>query len=127
MSSGSPGSGSPGSAATSAITTHVLDTARGLPASGVAVRLEHVPGDGQPPLGQSVTDADGRARDVGPAVLPPGIYRLVFDTGAYFASQGPEPAFFPEVTVTFRVTGEARHHHVPLLLSPFAYSTYRGS
>ena len=91
-----------------------------------------MPGDGQPPpgqppLGQSVTDADGRARDLGPAVLPPGIYRLVFDTGAYFASQGTEPAFFPEVTVTFRVGGEARHHHVPLLLSPFAYSTYRGS
>ena len=85
------------------------------------------PPPGQPPLGQSVTDADGRARDLGPAVLPPGIYRLVFDTGAYFASQGTEPAFFPEVTVTFRVGGEARHHHVPLLLSPFAYSTYRGS
>jgi 5-hydroxyisourate hydrolase len=134
---GATGSGATGSAATSAITTHVLDTARGLPAAGVAVRLERVPGDGQPPLGQpplgqpplgqSVTDADGRARDVGPAVLPPGIYRLVFDTGAYFASQGPEPAFFPEVTVTFRVDGQSRHHHVPLLLSPFAYSTYRGS
>ncbi len=129
---GATGSGATGSAATSAITTHVLDTARGLPAAGVAVRLERGPGDGQPPpgqppLGQSVTDADGRARDLGPAVLPPGIYRLVFDTGAYFASQGTEPAFFPEVTVTFRVGGEARHHHVPLLLSPFAYSTYRGS
>ena len=129
---GVTGSGVTGSVATSAITTHVLDTARGLPAAGLAVRLERVPGDGQPPLGQpplgqSVTDADGRARDVGPAVLPPGTYRLVFDTGAYFASQGPEPAFFPEVTVTFRVGGEAQHHHVPLLLSPFAYSTYRGS
>jgi 5-hydroxyisourate hydrolase len=129
---GATGSGATGSAATSAITTHVLDTARGLPAAGVAVRLERGPGDGQPPpgqppLGQSVTDAGGRARDLGPAVLPPGIYRLVFDTGAYFASQGTEPAFFPEVTVTFRVGGEARHHHVPLLLSPFAYSTYRGS
>ena len=123
---GATGSGATGSGATSAITTHVLDTARGLPAAGVAVRLERVPGDGQP-LGQSVTDADGRARDVGPAVLPPGTYRLVFDTGAYFAGQGAEPAFFPEVTVTFRVGGEARHHHVPLLLSPFAYSTYRGS
>ena len=123
---GATGSGATGSAATSAITTHVLDTARGLPAAGVAVRLERVPADGQP-LGRSVTDADGRARDVGPAVLPPGTYRLVFDTGAYFAGQGAEPAFFPEVIVTFRVGGEARHHHVPLLLSPFAYSTYRGS
>jgi 5-hydroxyisourate hydrolase len=129
---GATGSGATGSGATSAITTHVLDTALGLPAAGVAVRLERVPGDGQPPpgqppLGQSVTDADGRARDIGPAALSPGTYRLVFDTGAYFASQGTEPAFFPEVTVTFRVGGEARHHHVPLLLSPFAYSTYRGS
>ena len=128
---GATGSGAAGSGATSAITTHVLDTARGLPAAGVAVRLERVPADGQPPpgqpLGRSVTDADGRARDVGPAVLPPGTYRLVFDTGAYFAGQGAEPAFFPEVIVTFRVGGEARHHHVPLLLSPFAYSTYRGS
>jgi 5-hydroxyisourate hydrolase len=129
--SGATGSAATGSAATSAITTHVLDTARGLPAAGVAVRLERVPVGGQPQpgllLGQSVTDADGRARDVGPAVLPPGTYRLVFDTGTYFAGQGAEPAFFPEVTVTFRVGGEARHHHVPLLLSPFAYSTYRGS
>ena len=124
-----PGSPGPVSAATaSAVTTHVLDTARGQPAAGVAVRLEFVPRDGQQAeLGRSVTDADGRARDVGPATLPPGIYRLVFDTGAYFAGQGSKPAFFPEVAITFRVDGESPHHHVPLLLSPFAYSTYRGS
>jgi 5-hydroxyisourate hydrolase len=129
----SPGSAGPGSA----VTTHVLDTALGQPAAGVAVRLEFVSYDGQPDeslpggrpteLGRSVTDADGRARDVGPATLPPGIYRLVFDTGAYFAGQGSKPAFFPEVAITFRVDGESPHHHVPLLLSPFAYSTYRGS
>ena len=135
MSSGSPGPG--GAFTASAVTTHVLDTARGQPAAGVAVRLEFVPDDGQPDglpaelgrpseLGRSVTDADGRARDVGPATLGPGIYRLVFDTGAYFAGQGSKPAFFPEVAVTFRVDGESRYH-VPLLLSPFAYSTYRGS
>ena len=148
-----PSSASPSSAvAASAITTHVLDTARGQPAAGVAVRLEFVSDDGQPEdgqpgkghpeegrtgnghpagrpteLGRSVTDADGRARDLGPATLPPGIYRLVFDTGAYFAGQGSKPAFFPEVAITFRVDGESPHHHVPLLLSPFAYSTYRGS
>jgi 5-hydroxyisourate hydrolase len=111
----------------SAVTTHVLDTARGVPAAGVAVRLELVSDTGQLPVGHSVTDADGRARDLGPVLLPPGIYRLVYDTGAYFAARGIEPAFFPEVTVTFRVNGDVQHHHVPLLLSPFAYSTYRGS
>jgi 5-hydroxyisourate hydrolase len=131
--SASPGSASPGSAVTaSAVTTHVLDTALGQPAAGVAVRLEFAPGDDQPgdgptELGRSVTDADGRARDLGPATLPPGIYRLIFDTGAYFAGQGSKPAFFPEVAITFRVDGESPRHHVPLLLSPFAYSTYRGS
>ena len=126
MSSGSPGPG--GAVAASAVTTHVLDTARGQPAAGVAVRLEFVPDDGRPTeLGRSVTDADGRARDVGPATLRPGVYRLVFDTGAYFAGQGSKPAFFPEVAITFRVDGESPHHHVPLLLSPFSYSTYRGS
>ena len=125
----SPGSPGPVSAATaSAVTTHVLDTARGQPAAGVAVRLEFVPRDGQQAeLGRSVTDADGRVRDLGPATLPPGIYRLVFDTGSYFAGQGSKPAFFPEVAITFRVDGQSPHHHVPLLLSPFAYSTYRGS
>lgn len=111
----------------SAVTTHVLDTARGLPAAGVAVRLELVSAAGQLPVGQSVTDADGRARDLGPVLLPPGTYRLVFDTGAYFAARGTEPAFFPEVAVVFRVDGDAPRYHVPLLLSPFAYSTYRGS
>jgi 5-hydroxyisourate hydrolase len=136
--SASPASHGPSSAATaSAITTHVLDTALGQPAAGVAVRLEFASYDGQPgeglpdgrpaELGRAVTDADGRARDLGPATLPPGIYRLVFDTGAYFDGQGSKLAFFPEVAITFRVDGESPHHHVPLLLSPFAYSTYRGS
>jgi 5-hydroxyisourate hydrolase len=131
-----PGSTSPGTTSSavtaSAVTTHVLDTARGQPAAGVAVRLEFVSGDDRPSdgpteLGRSVTDADGRARDVGPATVPPGIYRLIFDTGAYFAGQGSKPAFFPEVAITFRLDGQSPHHHVPLLLSPFAYSTYRGS
>jgi 5-hydroxyisourate hydrolase len=111
----------------SAVTTHVLDTARGVPAAGLAVRLELVSDSGQLPVGRSVTDADGRASDLGPVLLPPGVYRLVFDTGAYFAARGVEPAFFPEIVVTFRVISEVQRHHVPLLLSPFAYSTYRGS
>jgi 5-hydroxyisourate hydrolase len=115
----------------SAVTTHVLDTARGMPAEGVAVRLERVPdpgGTGTPTgaateIGRARTDRDGRASDLGPETLQPGSYRLVFDVAGYL---GPE-AFFPEVVITFTVTGGAAHYHVPLLLSPFGYSTYRGS
>jgi len=107
----------------SAITTHVLDTARGHPAAGVPVRLERVAGQQAAVIGRAVTDADGRARDLGPADVEPGTYRLVFDTSAY----GDGMAFFPEVAVTFAVRDQERHCHVPLLLSPFGYSTYRGS
>ena len=108
----------------SAITTHVLDTARGRPAAGVAVALER----GGTVLARGATDADGRVRDLLPAGVPlePGSYRLVFGTEGYFAAQGTE-AFYPEVAVVFRVAGRGEHFHVPLLLSPFGYSTYRGS
>jgi 5-hydroxyisourate hydrolase len=108
------------------ITTHVLDTARGAPAGGVPVRLESVSGAGPDEIGRASTDADGRVRDIGPERLPPGTYRLVFDTAAYFAQQRTA-GFFPEVAVTFTVDGEGQHYHVPLLLSPFGYATYRGS
>jgi 5-hydroxyisourate hydrolase len=114
----------------SAVTTHVLDTARGVPAAGVAVRLEQVSGPEPVEIAVSATDRDGRARSLGPTRLPPGRYRLVFDTGAYLDGQrqGGEPAaFFPEVAVTFLMDGTTAHYHVPLLLSPFGYSTYRGS
>ena len=114
----------------SAVTTHVLDTALGRPAAGVPVRLERArDGDDEGTvLGRASTDADGRASDLGPAELEPGTYRLVFGTGEYGrASQPAEPSFFPEVTVTFTVADPGRHYHVPLLLSPFGYSTYRGS
>lgn len=104
----------------SLVTTHVLDTAAGRPAAGVAVRLETSDGT---VIARGRTDDDGRVRDLGPAELDPGVYRLVFDTGAHL---GPD-AFFPEVTVAFRITEGTQHHHVPLLLSPFSYSTYRGS
>ncbi|MEU0791323.1 hydroxyisourate hydrolase [Amycolatopsis sp. NPDC005961] len=104
----------------SLVTTHVLDTASGRPAPGIAVRFETVEGK---PIADGRTDDDGRIRDLGPETLDPGAYRLVFDTGAYL---GPD-AFFPEVTLTFRISDGTAHHHVPLLLSPFAYSTYRGS
>ena len=108
------------------LTTHVLDAATGVPAVGVAVELADARGL---PVDDGVTDADGRA-GLGPDLLPPGEYTLAFRTGAYFAALEVE-TFYPVVTVTFTVEGAAdgtsRHYHVPLLLSPFAYSTYRGS
>jgi 5-hydroxyisourate hydrolase len=109
------------------ITTHVLDTARGRPAQGVPVVLEQAAEDGWRELGRGATDADGRVRDLLPDGAPAadGRYRLTFDTGAYFRDRG-EAAFYPEVAVVFTVAGD-EHHHVPLLLSPFGYSTYRGS
>jgi 5-hydroxyisourate hydrolase len=113
----------------SRITTHVLDTALGRPAAGVPITLERVPADGEPVvLGRGVTDVDGRLRDLAPsgAALHPGTYRLTFDTGAYFAAQELE-AFYPAVSVLFDVRDVVTHYHVPLLLSPYGYSTYRGS
>lgn len=112
----------------SAITTHVLDTARGRPAPGVPVSLETLGTDDRwAMVGQGTTDGDGRLRELVAAGTrtKPGVYRLRFDTAAYFASLGEE-GFYPEVTVVFQVRDE-KHHHVPLLLSPFGYSTYRGS
>lgn len=109
----------------STVTTHVLDTALGQPAAGVAVRLERA-GDASAPVAEGVTDANGRVSDLGPDGLDPGTYRIVFDTGAYFTRDGRR-AFYPEVTVTFLIEEGGGHYHVPLTLSPFAYSTYRGS
>jgi 5-hydroxyisourate hydrolase len=113
----------------STISTHVLDTALGRPAAGVAITLERVSEKGLTTLaGFGTTDDDGRLRDFPPAgrILTAGDYRLRFDTAAYFAASGRE-AFYPSVTVEFRVTDMSAHYHVPLLLSPFGYSTYRGS
>jgi 5-hydroxyisourate hydrolase len=107
------------------VTTHVLDTGAGRPAAGVAVVLYRNDGGSWRELASSATDADGRAKDLGPEQLPPGHYRLNFGTGDYYAGLGTA-TFFPEVDLVFEVTG-AEHYHVPLLLSPFAYSTYRGS
>ncbi|MEU3271718.1 hydroxyisourate hydrolase [Saccharomonospora sp. NPDC006951] len=104
----------------SLVTTHVLDTAVGRPAAGIPVRLLR---QDQRELAAGTTDGDGRIRDLGPETLPVGVYRLVFDTAGYL---GPG-AFFPEITVTFRIADPQAHHHVPVLLSPFSYSTYRGS
>ena len=109
-----------------AVSTHVLDAARGQPAAGLAVRLERRVGDGAADAGGwrqvagGHTDADGR---LGGWAATPGTHRLVFDTGSYLG----EDAFYPEVVITFRISGAGQRYHVPLLLSPFAYSTYRGS
>jgi 5-hydroxyisourate hydrolase len=115
----------------SAITTHVLDTARGRPAAGIPVVLERdVPGraGAWTEIGRGLTDADGRVKALlAPGtVLVAGIHRLTFGTGAYFAALDVA-AFYPEVRIVFTVTDPLQHHHVPLLLAPFGYSTYRGS
>lgn len=108
-------------AAGSGLSTHVLDTVKGEPASGVVVRLEL---DGRE-LGRGTTDGDGRISDFGAGLLGAGVYRLVFETQAYFGSG--QAAFFPEVVVTFRADGQRPGYHVPLLLSSYSYSAYRGS
>lgn len=77
-------------------------------------------------LASGVTDAQGRISDLGPASLPPGRYRLTFETGRYFADRDVE-TFYPAVEIVFEVLADAAHYHVPLLLSPFAFTTYRGS
>jgi 5-hydroxyisourate hydrolase len=107
----------------STISTHVLDSARGRPASGVGVRLQSADGT---EIAAGRTDADGRIGDLGPSDLAAGAYRLVFDTGGYFVATG-QAGFYPEVVVAFAIVDPAEHYHVPLLLAPFAYSTYRGS
>ncbi|HMI72297.1 MAG TPA: hydroxyisourate hydrolase [Solirubrobacteraceae bacterium] len=107
------------------ISTHVLDTARGHPAEGVPVMLEHDRGHGWQELARAATDSDGRVRELVAGELADGRYRLTFDTAQYFRVVG-DAAFYPEVSVVFTVAGGG-HHHVPLLLSPFGYTTYRGS
>lgn len=111
----------------SQLSTHVLDTASGLPAAGVRVALSLRDGDAFVELGRGETDADGRNRALlGARPLAAGVYRLEFDTGGYFAARGIA-AFYPRAVIEFEVREPARHHHVPLLLAPYGYSTYRGS
>jgi 5-hydroxyisourate hydrolase len=107
------------------LSTHVLDTARGTPAAGVGIALVAIEGDVRTTLGAATTDADGRI----PAPftgLGPGTYELVFNVDAYFARFGAD-AFYDAIAVRFRVAPDAEKYHVPLLLSPWGYSTYRGS
>ena len=110
------------------ITTHVLDLMLGKPARGVGVLLESMQSDGWRFVARSETDPDGRVKGLVPADWPPagGTYRLTFFTGAYFAAHHTA-GFYPEVAVVFEVRDASQHHHVPLLLSPHGYSTYRGS
>ncbi len=112
----------------SLLSTHVLDLRLGQPAAGVAVQLERMDaGGGWHTLASGSTNDDGRAADLlSEGELKAGVHRLLFDVGSYFAAQKIEH-FYPQVTVEFVVSDPTRPHHVPLLLSPFGYSTYRGS
>ena len=113
----------------SPITTHVLDTARGVPAAGVPVVLERRAGQGEwYAVGRGETDADGRMRTLmaDGAEIVPGFYRLIFDTRKYFNLIGVK-GFYPQVVVIFETVAGEKHYHVPLLLGHFGYTTYRGS
>lgn len=105
------------------VTAHVLDASIGKPATGVKITL--LTADNTE-IAQAVTDDDGRVSDLGPQTLESGIYRITFGSGDYFAASNVN-TFYPSVTVDFTVDTNQNHYHVPLLLSPFAYSTYRGS
>ncbi len=104
------------------LSTHVLDAATGRPAVDVAVTLTDTAGA---EVAAGHTDADGRIGELG-GELSAGVYRLRFDTGAFFTAQGVT-GFYPEIVIAFEITDPASHYHVPVLLSPYAYSTYRGS
>jgi len=111
----------------SAITTHVLDTARGRPAAGMRVALEAREGDGWAPVGGGVTDGDGRV----PGLVPggrvgKGVHRVTFHTGEWFEAEGVE-GLYPVVPVVCHIDDPDAHYHIPLLISPYGYSTYRGS
>lgn len=113
----------------SPITTHVLDTTQGKPAQGVPIILAHQSASGTwVNLAEGITDADGRVGTLLPAdtILAPGIYRLTFNTAAYFQGQGLS-GFYPYVPIVFEIKEPDQHYHVPLLLNPYGYATYRGS
>jgi 5-hydroxyisourate hydrolase len=111
------------------LSTHVLDTGRGRPAAGVPIRLDRHDGETWRPVAEAETDTDGRLGGLLPGGLEhegAGTYRLRFGTGPYFATTGRE-TFYPEVSVVFVIDDPGEHHHVPLLISPYGYTTYRGS
>jgi 5-hydroxyisourate hydrolase len=122
-----PASGPAPGSAPAHVSTHVLDTQRGRPAAAVPVRLDAYVDDAWRPLAEGATDGDGRWGAPEGTVAPgPGTYRLRFGTGPYFAALDA-PTFYPEVSVIFTIADPGERHHVPLLLSPYGYSTYRGS
>ncbi|MGB8265930.1 MAG: hydroxyisourate hydrolase [Candidatus Velthaea sp.] len=106
------------------LSSHVLDTARGVPAAGVAVTLFRIDGAQRAVAGVATTDADGRTGAQLGSGLAPGTYEVVFHVAAYF---GATPAFYDEITVRIVLDGSRERYHVPLLLAPYGYSTYRGS
>ncbi|MCA2978523.1 MAG: hydroxyisourate hydrolase [Myxococcaceae bacterium] len=108
------------------ISTHILDTTRGRPARGVSVRLERLGEAGPAEVARGVTNDDGRVKPLLDVIPAAGVYRLHFDVQAYFAALGVE-AFYPTVSIDFVVKAAGEHYHVPLLLNPFGYATYRGS
>ena len=111
----------------SQITTHILDLSRGSPAAGVAASLYRGAGAERELLGRGTTNGDGRIGDwLDDGELPAGVYSIEFESGAYFAALGVE-TFYPRVEIAFVVAAGGPHYHVPLLLSPWGYSTYRGS
>ena len=111
----------------SGITSHVLDTSRGEPVAGLSVSLAILEAGTFKELGRAISDSDGRIKQLlGNSPLTVGIYRLSFETAAHYRQAGSD-SFFERVEIQFRVTDATQHYHVPLLLSPFGYSTYRGS
>ncbi|MFT3710881.1 MAG: hydroxyisourate hydrolase [Archangium sp.] len=110
------------------ITTHILDTTLGKPARGVAISLQKMGADGPwRDIGAGATDEDGRLKTLTPpGPVEPGTYRIRFETGAYFKATGTK-GFYPYVEVVFEIVDGAAHYHVPLLLNPWGFSTYRGS
>lgn len=112
----------------SSLSTHVLDVSSGRPAAELPVTLQARRGDGWREVARALTNAEGRIQGFLPpgSALEAGVYRLSFDTAAYFQAQGTR-GFYPVVEITFEMAGEGEHYHVPLLLSPFGFSTYRGS
>jgi len=110
------------------ISTHVLDTSLGRPAAGVPVRLQRRDGSTWTDVAEQTTNDDGRVAALLPpdATFGPGTFRVTFDVGSYFARQGVK-AFYLTVVIEFVVSDAAQHYHVPLLLNPYGYSTYRGS
>ena len=105
------------------ISAHVLDASAGIPAVAVTVRLTDAH---DAVLAEAMTDGDGRVGELGPARLDPGVYQVAFGAGEYFAGRRVE-SFHPEVLVRFTVAADQEHYHIPLLLSPYSYTTYRGS